>query len=144
MGVGVNPTPRPHFTPRKDPVPILQEAGWAPGPVWTGEKSHTHWDAIPDRPAHNSVAIPTELPGLPHLLLTTTSLNVKGIQAIKIWRFADRASQYLTNLTHKICFTISFISCLYMFRAHVLIIRRLKLHYTASGIITPIPIPEAV
>jgi len=29
-------------------------------------------------------------------------------------------SQYLTNLMHKICFTISFISCLYMFRAHVL------------------------
>jgi len=38
----------------------------------------------------------------------------------------------------KFCFTISFISCLYMFRAHVLIIRRSKLHYTASGIITPI------
>jgi len=36
------------------------------------------------------------------------------------------------------CFTISFISCLYMFRAHVLIVRRSKLHYTASGIITPI------
>ena len=35
-------------------------------------------------------------------------------------------SQYLTNLMHKICFTISFISCLYMFRAHVLIIRRSK------------------
>ena len=31
------------------------------------------------------------------------------------------------------CFTISFISCLYMFRAHVLIIRRSQLHYTASG-----------
>jgi len=31
-----------------------------------------------------------------------------------------------------------FISCLYMFRAHVLIIRRSKLLYTASGIITPI------
>ena len=55
-------------------------------------------------------------------------------------------SQYLTNLMHKICFTISFISCLYMFRAHVLIIRRSKLHYTASGIITPmgVMIPEAV
>ena len=39
---------------------------------------------------------------------------------------------------HKISFTLSFISCLYMFRAHVLIIRRSKLHYTASGIITPI------
>jgi len=47
-------------------------------------------------------------------------------------------SQYLTNLMQKICFTISFISCLYMFRAHVLIIWRSKLHYTASGIITPI------
>ena len=45
-------------------------------------------------------------------------------------------SQYLTNLMHKICFTVSFISCLYMFRAHVLIIWRSKLHYTASGIIT--------
>jgi hypothetical protein len=28
--------PRPdRFTPGKDPVPIVQEAGWAPGPVWT-------------------------------------------------------------------------------------------------------------
>jgi hypothetical protein len=25
------------FTPGKDPVPIVQEAGWAPGPVWTAE-----------------------------------------------------------------------------------------------------------
>ena len=36
------------------------------------------------------------------------------------------------------CFTVSFISCLYMFRAYVLIIRRSKLHYTTSGIIKPI------
>jgi hypothetical protein len=28
--------PRPgRFTPGKDPVPIVQEAGWAPGSVWT-------------------------------------------------------------------------------------------------------------
>jgi hypothetical protein len=41
---------------------------------------------------------------------------------------------------------LSFISCLYMFQAHVLIIRRSKLHYTASGVIKPIGvmIPEAV
>ena len=51
-------------------------------------------------------------------------------------------SQYLTNLMHKICFTISFISCLYMFRAYVLIIKRSKLHYTASGIITPIGVKQ--
>ena len=29
-------------------------------------------------------------------------------------------SQYLTNFMYKICLTISFISCLYMYRAHVL------------------------
>ena len=27
--------PRPLFTPGKDPVPIVQEVEWAPGPVWT-------------------------------------------------------------------------------------------------------------
>jgi hypothetical protein len=33
---GARPAPRPdRFTPGKDPVPIVQEAGWAPGPVWT-------------------------------------------------------------------------------------------------------------
>ena len=47
----VSSTPRPHFTPGKEPVPILQEDGWAPGPVWTGGKSRPHRDSIPDRPA---------------------------------------------------------------------------------------------
>ena len=32
-------TPRSLFTPRKDPVPIVQEAGWAPGPVWTSAEN---------------------------------------------------------------------------------------------------------
>jgi len=27
------------FTPGKDPVPIVQEAGWAPGPVWLGAEN---------------------------------------------------------------------------------------------------------
>ena len=49
----VSSTPRPHFTPGKDPVPILQEAGWATGPVWTGGKSCPHRDSIPDRPARS-------------------------------------------------------------------------------------------
>jgi hypothetical protein len=29
-------TPSPaRFTPGRDPVPLVQEVGWAPGPVWT-------------------------------------------------------------------------------------------------------------
>ena len=51
-GWGVSVTPRPIFTPGKDPVPIVQEAGWAPGPVWTGVENFTPtriW--FPGRPA---------------------------------------------------------------------------------------------
>jgi len=47
----VSSTPRPHFTPRKDPIPVLQEAGWAPGWVWSGGKSRPHRDSILDHPA---------------------------------------------------------------------------------------------
>jgi len=50
-------------TPGKDTASIVQEAGWAPGPVWTGGKYRPYRDSIPDRPARSSVAIPTELPG---------------------------------------------------------------------------------
>jgi len=49
----VSSTLRPHFTPEKESVPFLQEAGWAPGPVWTGGKSRPHRDSIPDRPARS-------------------------------------------------------------------------------------------
>ena len=42
---------------------MVQEAGWAPEPVWTSGKSRPHQDSSPDRPARSSVAIPTELPG---------------------------------------------------------------------------------
>jgi hypothetical protein len=39
--------PRPLY-PGKDPVPIVQEAGWASGPVWTGAENLTsHRDSIP-------------------------------------------------------------------------------------------------
>jgi len=41
--------------PGKDPVPILQEAGWAPGPVWTGRKSRPHWASILDPPARTQL-----------------------------------------------------------------------------------------
>jgi hypothetical protein len=38
-GLGVSVMPRLLFTPGKDPVPIVQEAGWAPGQVWTGAEN---------------------------------------------------------------------------------------------------------
>jgi hypothetical protein len=36
------------FNPGKEPVPIVQEAGWAPEPVWIGGKN-----LAPDLPARN-------------------------------------------------------------------------------------------
>ena len=38
-GWGVSITPWLLFTPRKDRVPIVQETGWATGPVWTGAEN---------------------------------------------------------------------------------------------------------
>jgi len=63
MEVGGQPHAPAASTPRKDPVPIVQGAGWVPG---TGGKSRHHRDSIPDRPARSSVAIPTELLGPRH------------------------------------------------------------------------------
>jgi hypothetical protein len=53
-GWGVRVTPRSLFTPGKDPVPIVLEAGWAPGPVWTGAENFVPTGIrSPDRPAHS-------------------------------------------------------------------------------------------
>jgi len=56
-------TPRPgRFTPGKDPVPTVSEAGWVSEPVWTvAENLAPTAIRSPDRPARSSVAIPTEL-----------------------------------------------------------------------------------
>ena len=47
--------PRPLFTPGKDTVSNVQEAGWAPGPVWTGTENLAPPTGIRslDRPARS-------------------------------------------------------------------------------------------
>jgi len=78
----VSSTSRPHFTHGKEPVPIVQEAGWASGSVWTGGKSRPHRDSIPDLPGRISVAIPTELPGPQYPL---GNVNLLGITVILLY-----------------------------------------------------------
>jgi len=67
LGGGEGSTPRPgRFTPGKDPVPIVQEAGWAPGPVWTGAENLAPTGIRPpDRPESSQSLYPTTLHG-PH------------------------------------------------------------------------------
>ena len=54
MGGGGS-APRPAlFAAEKDPVPIVQEAGWAPGSVWKGaENLISTGIRFPDRPARS-------------------------------------------------------------------------------------------
>ena len=60
----VSSTLRPHFTRRKDPVLILQEAGRTPGPVWTGAENVTSTGIrSPDRPARSESVYRLSYPG---------------------------------------------------------------------------------
>jgi len=52
MGVGGQRHASAAFTPGKGPVPIVQEAGWAPGPVWIGAENLAPTGILsPDLPA---------------------------------------------------------------------------------------------
>jgi len=55
MGVGGQPhAPAASTPPGKDPVPILQEAGWATGPVWAGAENLAPTGIrSPDRPGRS-------------------------------------------------------------------------------------------
>ena len=54
MGVGDQPHVPAASTPGKDPVSIVHEAGWAPGPVWTGAENLAPTEIrSPDRPARS-------------------------------------------------------------------------------------------
>ena len=68
--------PRPgRFTPGKDPVPIVKEAGWTPEPVWTGvENLAPTGIRSPDRPARSESLYRLSYPGpRPPIALQYTS-----------------------------------------------------------------------
>jgi len=62
----INTTPRPLYQRERDPVPIVQEAGWAPGPEWGYEKSRPPTEIrCPDRLFHTESLYLLLYPG-PH------------------------------------------------------------------------------
>jgi hypothetical protein len=63
------------FTTGKDPVPIVQEAGWAPGPVWVGAENLTPTRIrSPDLPAHSESLYQLRYPG-PYLKSKVTNFS---------------------------------------------------------------------
>jgi len=87
---GVSVTPRPLFTPGKDPVPIVQEVGWAPGPVWTGAENlaPTRFRS-PDRPARSQSKV-----------YMRQSKNVEANQDGMCKQYVRWNRQYLSILFH--------------------------------------------
>ena len=63
-------TPRPgRFPPRNDPVPIVQEAGWGPGPVCRGTENPTFIGIRPpDRSTHSESLHRLSYPGTSSLI----------------------------------------------------------------------------
>jgi hypothetical protein len=68
MGWVVNSTPRPLYPRERDPVPIVYDAGWAPGPVWTAAKNLAPTGIrSPDRRARSESLYRLSYPGPLHI-----------------------------------------------------------------------------
>jgi hypothetical protein len=68
MGLVINATPQPLYPRERDPVSIVQEAGWAAGPVLTGaENLASTGIRSPDRSARSKSLYRLSYPG-PHSL----------------------------------------------------------------------------
>jgi len=82
-----------------------------------------------------------------HLIIFISVINQLDAQnfcfTIRLFHASTCFEHMCSSSGGQNCITQPLVSshlCLYMFRAHVLIIRRSKLHYTASCIITPMPL----
>ena len=92
---GVSVTPLPLFTFGKDSVPIVQEAGWAPGPVWTGtEYLAPTGIRSPDLPVRNQ----------PLYRLSYRAHNIKGLDWQKQRRQTRQTTLYMwdTPVAHPV------------------------------------------
>jgi len=79
MGWVVNATPRPLYLWERDSVPIVYEAGWAPGPIWTGaENLALAGIRSPDRQARCELLYRLSYPGL-HIKWST-------------WKYSDTSA----------------------------------------------------
>ena len=75
MGWVANATPRPLY-PGKDPVPVVYEDGWVPGPVWPDAENLTSTGIrFPDRPASSELLYRLSYPG-PYTFQDIAVMNI--------------------------------------------------------------------
>jgi hypothetical protein len=66
MGGGVQRHASAALLPGKDPLPVVEEGGWAPGPVWEGSENLAPTGIpSPDRPACSESLYRLSYPGPP-------------------------------------------------------------------------------
>ena len=71
------------FTSGKDPVPIVQKAGWAPGPVWTGAENLAPTGIrSPGRPVRSESLYRLSYPGC-CVVITTQQAYRAGIYQMR-------------------------------------------------------------
>jgi len=83
----VNTSPRLLYPPGRDPILIARKAGWASGPVWTGEKNNPTGIRSPYRPTR--IELPPRLRYLVLLRIASNNLLVmnnewKGCGAVVV------------------------------------------------------------
>jgi hypothetical protein len=101
--------------PGKDPVPILQEAGWAPGPVWIGvENLAPIGIGFPDLPIHSESLHWLRYPGPPtnrctvplfHDDVSLLLLN-KGVNHLHFWELYCLACIVYVYLLYFMCIVL--------------------------------------
>ena len=82
MGCVADPTPQPLYRRERDTVPIVQEAGWAPGPVWRGAE-HFAPTGIrsPERRARSDSLYRLSYRGAPFPLHASHTLSLQKCKA---------------------------------------------------------------
>jgi hypothetical protein len=96
----VNVTPRPLYPRARDPVPIVQEARWALGPVWTGAENLVPTGVqIPDRPARSESLYRLSYPGPPFMSFWTEMRQHPNHKCILIYcpRYSEKARRLARN-----------------------------------------------
>jgi len=110
------PHPRPFYSQARDPLPIVQEAEWAPWSVWTGAKnvastgirSRTFQSAAN---RYNDCDIPAEIylhENLNHILISVTYETFWGML---LWEFPYKF--YVFQFEAGFCNTLS---CLFVLK----------------------------
>jgi hypothetical protein len=108
MGWVVNSTPRPPYVQERNPVPIVQEAVWAPGPVWTGAKNLVHTSVrSPDRPARSESLYRMEQLGYHWMIFMKFDILVFFENTSKKLTFDSNLIRIAGTLDEDICIFIS-------------------------------------